>query len=385
MERNNRSERGGRDTERGSTGRGTESTRGTTRDTGRDSERGSTRGGRDREPERGSTRGSHKGFEYHKPTAEDTKKRAEQRGGNEFDSIFKSTVKTYKVQDDNVIRILPPTWPKPKHFGLDIFVHYSIGPDSQTYLCLKEMLDEPCPICEERARAVKNGEDDYAKELKASKRVVYYVIDREEEKEGVMAWAAPWTVDRDINTLIVDKHSGEVLAIDDPENGYDIDFSRTGKALTTKYIGMQIARRESDLGSDKWLQFAVDNPLPDQLQYFDYDYIAKIFGGQAGKKDGGDDLDEKQKRGLRDVENRSTRDSKDSDALTFESVHAMTYEELCAVIDDEKLDIDPKDSKNDGELADWISEDLKLTKKSNTKEDDSPKEKLRNMRRERGE
>lgn len=375
MERN-RSERGNRDT-----GSERESTR---------AARGSSGRG---EPEHGSTRGSHKGFEYHKPTAEAAKKRSEQRGGNEFDSIFKSNVKVFKVKDDNVIRLLPPTWPKPKHFGLDIFVHYGIGPDSQTYLCPKEMLDESCPICEERAKAVKDGDDDYAKELKASKRVAYYIIDREEEKEGVQAWAAPWTVDRDINTLIVDKRSGEVLGIDDPENGYDIEFTRTGKALTTKYIGMQIARRESDLGNDKWLEFAVENPLPDQLQYFDYDYIAKVFGGQTSKKDKDEEFDQKQDQELRDsAERTTTRGSKgtDADGLTFEAVHGMTYEEMCALVDSEKLDIEPKDSTNDAELADWISEDLKLEKSTRrtsrepeAKEAENPREKLRNMRRDR--
>ena len=383
MERN-RSERGNRDTGRGNA-RDAVSTRNPARDTGR----GNT--------DRGSTRGASTRFEYHKPTAEAVKKRSEQRGGNEFDSIFKSAVKVFKVKDSNVLRLLPPTWEKPKHFGFDIFMHYSIGADSQSYLCPKEMLDKPCPICEARALAVKDGDDDYAKELKAGKRVIYYIIDRDEEKEGVQAWAAPWTVDRDINTLIVDKRSGEVLGIDDPENGYDIEFSRTGKALTTKYVGMQIARRESDLGDDKWLEFAVNNPLPEQLQYFDYDHIAKVFGGQSSKKDKEENFDDKQDRELRDGAERSTRGSKDSDAddLTFESVHGMVYEELCAIIDSEKLDIEPKDSTNDTELADWISEDLKLTKKEVKEEstrhasrepavkEESPRDKLRNMRRDR--
>ncbi len=384
MERNNRSTRSERST--GDEGRD----RSSSRDTGRTerSERSGRDTSRDTNSKRGSTRGSQKGFEYHRPTVEGAKKRVEQRGGNEFDSIFKPNTKVYKVNDDNVIRLLPPTWPDPKHFGFDIFVHYGVGPDGQTYLCPKEMLGEPCPVCEERARAVKDGDDDYAKELKPSKRVVYYLIDRDAEKEGVQLWAAPWTVDRDINTLIVDKRSGEVLAIDDPENGYDIEFSRTGKQLTTKYLGMQIARRESDLGKSDWLEFAVDNPIPDQLAYFDYDHIAKVFGGQTSKKE--EDLDDKQERGLRGTE-RSTRGKVSPDStLTYEGIHEMTYDELCAIVDDEKLSIEPKDSTTDAELADWVCEDLKLEKstrrsgRESAKDDESPQDKLHNMRRDRG-
>lgn len=377
MERNNRSTRSTRN-------EGTETGRSSARDEGRgqgrDKDRGSTReSSRDTNSKRGSTRGSQKGFEYHRPTIEGTKKRSEQRGGNEFDSIFKQNTKVFKVNDDNVLRLIPPTWPEPKHFGFDIFVHYGVGPDGQTYLCPKEMLGEPCPVCEERARAVKDGDDDYAKELKPSKRVVYYVIDRDAEKEGVQIWAAPWTVDRDINTLIVDKRSGEVLAIDDPENGYDIEFSRTGKQLTTKYIGMQIARRESELGDSKWLDYAVDTPIPEQLAYFDYDHIAKVFGGQTSKKD--EDLDDKQERGLRGTEERSSRGGSKTDAsLTYEGIHGMSYEELCIIIEDEGLKIEPKDSTNDEELASWICEDLKLTKKANRQEEENPRDKLRKMR-----
>lgn len=379
MERNNRNTR----TERSTRDEGRD--RGSSRDSGR-TER-SERGGRDtgRDDGRGSSRGT--GFQYRKPTAEDVKKRAEQRGGSEFDSIFKSSTKMFKVNDgSNLIRILPPTWPEPKHFGYDIFVHYSVGPDSQTYLCPKEMLGEPCPICEERALAVKDGDDNYAKELKASKRVVLYLIDRDAEKEGVQVWAAPWTVDRDLNTLIVDKRTGEVLGIDDPEHGYDVDFTKNGTGLTTKYIGLQIARRDSDLGKDEWLQYAIDNPIPDQLAYFDYDHIAKVFGGKTTKKD--DDLDAKQERGLRGVEDRSTRgSSKPDNTLTFEAIHEMAYEELCAILEDERLEIEPKDSTNDQELADWICEDLNIEKSARKPareiEADNPRDKLTKMRRER--
>jgi hypothetical protein len=346
--------------------------------------RGEDRGSR---TERGNSRssGSSARFEYRKPTQEDVKRRAEQ-SGKDFDAILKDDVKTFKVNDgDNMIRVMPPTWADPKHFGFDIFVHYQIGPDSQSYLCLQEMKGEACPICEERARAVKNKEDDYAKELKPSKRVLLYIIDRDNEKEGVQAWAAPWTVDRDINSLIVDKRSGDVLGIDDPENGYDISFNKQGKAMTTKYIGMQIARRESDLGNTAWLDFAVDHPLPDQLQYFSYEHIADVFGGKSSKTESdGDRLDREQDSGLRHVEEKSSR-GKAEDSLTWDGVHTMTYDELCDLIDAENLSIKPEDSVNDAELADWVCADMKISKRTERTQSrdagDSSRAKLTTMRR----
>lgn len=287
---------------------------------------------------------------------------------------------------DYTIRVLPATWENPTHFGYDIFIHYGVGPDEQKYLCPKEMKGEPCPICEERERAIKDGDKDYANDLKPTKRVLYYLVDRDQEREGTLAWPAPWTVDRDLNNIIIDKKTGEVLPIDDPDNGFDVSFAKEGKGMKTKYIGLQIARRESDLGNNKWLDYAVANPLPDILRVYDYDHIAKVFGGSSNR---GDALDREQERGLRTVEERSTRgssssrgSSSDDTELTWDSVHKMVYEELCAIVDDKKLDINPRDSKDDEDLADWICEELRIRKPKDDDHGDGGRGQLARMPRD---
>lgn len=40
----------------------------------------------------------------------------------------------------------------------------------------------------------------------------------------------------------------------------------------------------------------------------------------------------------------------------------MTGDELLDLIDQEKIDIDPRESKDDADLADWICDELKLKK-----------------------
>lgn len=298
----------------------------------------------------------------------------------------------YKPGDGaNIIRIMPPTWQDADHFGLDIYVHYEVGPDNPSYLCLEKMKGEPCPICEERARATKDNDSEYADKLKPAKRVLVYLIDRDNERDGPKIWSMPWTIDRDLCKLVVDRRSGEVLPIDDPEKGYDIEFDRTGKGTHTKYVGLAIARRESDIGKPEWLDFVVDNPLPDQLQFYDYDHIAKQFGGQGSsrgddrnasrdddRKGSRRDLDREQDDGLRKAE-RGGRAA--SDAPTWESIHSMTYEELSALIDDERLDINPKESEDDEQLATWICEDLKITKpRARESAETSTRSKLDEMR-----
>src|SRR5574343_364001 len=348
----------GRDDDRGRSSRG--------RDEGRDDDRGRSSRGRDDDRGGRGGRSSGRGFEYKARDSSAVKHRGEQ-GGNDYDRIIKDSLPMYKPADgSNTIRIMPPTWPNADHFGLDVYVHYEVGPDNQSYLCLDKMKGEACPICEERARATKDNDTEYADKLKPAKRVLVYLIDRDNQRDGPKIWSMPWTIDRDLCKLVVHRRSGEVLPIDDPEKGYDIEFDRQGKGTRTQYVGLAVARRESDIGKPEWMDFVVDNPIPDQLQFYDYDHIAKQFGGQGSTRDDDRkgsrrDLDREQEEGLRKAE-RSGRAS--NDAPTWESVHSMTYEELCALIDDERLSINPKESEDDEQLATWICEDLKIDKPS---------------------
>ncbi len=371
-----------------------------------DDDRGSRRSSRDRDDEdRGSRNSSSSSrYEYQARDASASKKRASM-GANDFDKLLKDNIKMWKPNDgDNRIRILPPTWPKPEHYGLDIYVHYGVGPDRGSYLCLDKMLGKPDPIAEERKIARDDGDEKYSKELEAKRRVLVYLIDRDHPKEGIQAWSMPWTVDRDIVKVSQDRDSGEVLQIDHPEEGYDVEFEKKGAKDRTEYLGVAIARRSTPLNNDDAMEFAVENPLPDQLVYFPYDHIAKAFGGQGAQKErsrssrddepeerggraggGGRDRDEPPARG-RESSRRS-----EPEEPTWESVHEMTYTELEDLIEQEDLDIKPKEAKDDEDLADWICEEMKLTKKKKVErkrdadDEESTSDKLRDMRRKRGD
>ena len=373
---------------------------------GRDDDRGSRRG---RDDDRGGRRSS--GFSYRQRDAESVKKRADS-SGKDYDRYLEDVVPAFTVGDgDNMIRFLPPTWDDAEHFGFDIYVHYSVGPDKGTYLCLNKMKGEKCPICEERKRAVNQGDEKYAKDLEPKKRVLTYVIDRKKEKEGLKVWAMPWTLDRDIVKVSVDKRSGDVLPIDHPEDGYDVMFERHGKADRTEYVGVAIDRRASPLDNDDALDLAVEHPLPTLLKFYSYDHIASVFdgGGSPSKDDDGArdsrgpsrdrgagsrasrdedaDDDRDSDRGGRSDRSGRDKDRGSEDSLTWEQVHEMNYDELCDLIETQRLDINPDKSKNDEDLADWICEEMKIKKeeprRSSRDDDDagSASDRLARMRR----
>ena len=230
-------------------------------------------------------------FRPRKVERDSIQKRAEQ-SASDFVTIFKDKYNVYKVQNKNVLRILPvdQDWGL-EHYGMEVYVHYNVGADTESYLCLDKMKRERCPICEAAAAAQKSGDAEFAKTLKPSKRVVVWALDRETKELAPVLWNMPWTIDRDIADRCVDKISGEVLDITDLDEGFDVSFSREGQGLKTKYIGIDIARRPSpvcrdDRDLEEVVEFLVNNPLPDVLKYYSYEEINHSFTGTVIPKEG---------------------------------------------------------------------------------------------------
>lgn len=415
-----------RDDDRGSRGRDRDDDR-STRSRGRDDDdRGSRRPSRD-DDDRGS-RGRKSSFVYEQRDTSELARRA--AGGSKYDKYLNPEIKLFKPREgENVVRILPPTWKGAKHYGLDFWVHWGVGADGQTYLCLNKMEDAANeyferkgidgkggedPIEEYAAQLRRDGFDDEAKEASHKLRIGCYVIDRKNEREGVQFWAMGEGNDRDI--VQVSQYKGKPIVIDDPENGYDLTFFRKGTGKTTKYTGWAIDRDPSALGDDRWLDWAMDHPIPDQLIFYTYDHIKKALGGggsHKGRDDRDDDRpargrgrddadDDRGTRGRADSrdDDRSARSSRDDsdrgrssrdreeepargrgraaqDDPTWESVHDMTERELEDLIDAERLDIDPKEARDVADLADWVCDEMRLKKPDKP----APKEEPRSGRR----
>lgn len=282
------------------------------RDSGRSSGRGSDRGGgRERDSDR-EERGSSKkgGFVYRGRTSEDVTRRAKQSSGR-YDSFVEGEVTWFKPREgENTIRLLP--WlngddPEFKaldekwgnHWGIDIILHSQVGADKGQYLCLDKMNGEPCPVCE-----VWRGDDEEA--LAPGNRVLCWLIDRNDERAGPKLWSMPLGVSKDFSAASKIKGSGEVLLVDDPEEGYDIYFDREGEKKLTKYKRIEVSRDPTPLHDkpakmDAWLDYVAEHRLPDLLKFYEPDYLEKVLSGQvsARERDDGEDDDRGSRRGGR--------------------------------------------------------------------------------------
>ena len=297
-------------------------------------------------PTRGNDR-NRGGFQYRERSSATVQRRANQSGGA-FDSLFRSDVDVVSIKEgDWRLRICPPSWndhlleelgivhptrsddwdPEgADDFGLEVYVHFSVGADNQKYFCLKKMKGEACPVCEERERVAALGAagmsmadkdfDDYIRNLQPTKRVIAYVIDRDERNSGPQLWNMAWSMDRDLNKLSMDKETREAVCIDHPEEGFDLEFSVTGTGIKTKYGGIAIARRSTPLSDnpdrqDDWLRTIAENPIPELLTFHDYEHIKAALAGQRRNRDeGGDD---RRGGGNRGDDRRHARDDDDGD------------------------------------------------------------------------
>lgn len=227
-------------------------------------------------------------FQYQPRSQESYETRANFRDGGSFDRMFDRDVVMFKPHaGENNIRILPPTWQNADHYGYDLYVHYGVGPDRGSYLSLWKHKGQPDPIDEAAAQAAKEGKDQLERELRWTRRVAIWLIDRAEPDKGPQLWLSPATsFDRDVIQQSRDRQTGEILAVDDPQHGYDIFFNKEGEKLATKYSGVSVARRPSPLNADpaiaeRWLDYVASNAIPSMLKFYSYERISAVFRGDA--------------------------------------------------------------------------------------------------------
>lgn len=243
-------------------------------------------------------------FKYRKPTESAVKAQAEQSGG-QYASLFLEGTTEFRPKkgQEYTIRVAPPSWGDddnpPDNYADTIYVNYKIGPDDEGFISRsKQGLDDD-PVREMHDRLRRHG-DEYADQIKqqsAKKRRPMYVYVRGEEEKDWQPWAAPWTVHRDIGKAAISKRRRTVKFIDDPDNGFDVTFSRDSGEFGSYTID-EVDPDPSPIDSDpkrqkELLDWLDENPLPAQYRVYSYDEIKRrCDGDESADSDGGSDDDD---------------------------------------------------------------------------------------------
>jgi len=174
-------------------------------------------------------------------------------GGSNFDFVDTSKLErlgitkynTKKPKGNNFIRIVAPSTTGP--FAMEIHIHTQIGSGKSTFLCMKEMFNMDCPICNHAQELRRqNISSDVINDLKTSRRFLLYVVDTTDvasEDEGTHWFDCPPSIYKAVCTLSQDRRTGEKVDPTDPVDGRDIEFTRKdGKR--TEYVGFVLTKTE---------------------------------------------------------------------------------------------------------------------------------------------
>jgi hypothetical protein len=216
-----------------------------------------------------------------------------------YDSPYTRDLQSFKPADGkNRVRLMGV--PGETNHSVTIHVHYGVGPDRASYLCLNHNDDSitggkgECPICAEQLKAslaasrmpegaAKEQAKKEANSLRAKARRFTLLIDRSKTEEGIKFWSMPASIDANIVDQMDDVDTGEFRMVDDPYEGHDVAFKRDGQGINTKYTGEQIAPKPTPLSTNEaqmkaWMDEFERYKLTDLLVAYPASHIARVMG-----------------------------------------------------------------------------------------------------------
>ena len=232
---------------------------------------------------------------------------------------FKSSV------GDNFIRIVPP--PEPGvYFGLELWVHYDVGPNGDAFLCARRMTHgkDRCPVCEQYQH-LRDSDVDPA-ELRRLRpgppRFLFWIIDykdRTTQSQGLQLYDAPRTINDGILDYSVNRRTGEVTDISHPKDGQVFVFTRTGEGPTnTRYHAFEV--QEAEPVPDEIL--AKVPRFADILVWPDYEEVREATLGPEGEEEEQLEAGSTVPRAGADVEHENMVPSRDDVAYDEGAPHA---------------------------------------------------------------
>ena len=178
-------------------------------------------------------------------------------------------------------------------YVMDLWVHKGVGPAEKNVICLKNTFGKPCPICEHASMLRKKGEEDEAKDLKPSRRVIYNVEDLKEPGKVKVFETSHYLFEKELIDEARDDEEGGFVNFADPEEGKEIKFraSKTsqGGFEFNEYKSFSFEDREEPI-SKKLLAKAIS--FDEILNVPTTEEVEKIFFGDVDDEENEEDKEE---------------------------------------------------------------------------------------------
>lgn len=221
------------------------------------------------------------------------KERDDSKGQNwrpdNFVSYIKNEIKRYFPRDgENCVRIVEPIEVDDlDYYGFHVHFHRNVGVENGSFLCLKRMLRQLCPICELQTDELWKKDPDLAKSYYPSEGMLMWVLnpyaETDKGKKELLLWQCPISLAEEILTQSNKKGTSVYVNVSDPVNGCLVYFDRekTGQlAYQVEYSGVQVAHDQ--------LAPLADEVADQRIELFEclivptYDEVYAEFHGSFG-------------------------------------------------------------------------------------------------------
>ena len=261
---------------------------------------------------------------FKKATQEERKQAVEDRGAKKIPYLKIPDFPMFiPREDDNEIRIVPPL-AADKHcsvLGFEVWVYFLLGRTWIAPNAFDQSLRNPLL---EKYQQLKQVDEEKAQEFMGRRKTLLFVLDMLEKDENkiLKLWEAGKTVIDSLIHLSKDRKTGELLPIEDPEQGKTIYFVREGKGLQTRYLNFQLGDKfPLDEGIVEALYTMEDLIEPMSVEQAEEIVRSIEDGSYTADSNSDDDSDsdiENQDREVRDIANEedsSGDEEKDKDKV----------------------------------------------------------------------
>jgi len=215
-------------------------------------------------------------------------------------------------------------------FERRFMMHYNIGAESKSYICPKT-IGQRCPICEYRLKLAKsqNPDEETLKELRPKDRVLYNVVDLDDDEDKVLLWnISYYNFTKKLEEEITEgpDEYGDFPNPDESGMILSVRFSEKtmGKTTFLETSRIDFKERGVDL-SDSVLESALD--LDKIIKVLPYDDLEAIFleisEGQGNKSN---DTDTDKKENKRESKQKDKVKEKDADDVAAEEAKKAAAE-----------------------------------------------------------
>jgi hypothetical protein len=205
-------------------------------------------------------------------------------------------------------------------YGLDVWVHRSIGPSEKDVVCLKNTYGRPCPICEEADNYRRQGEKENSDALRASRRVYYNIIELGDDDAGLKIFSAShYLFEHElIQQAKRDGEGKQIVPFADLEDGKVVEFwteeTKKGKMKFIEFSSFRFNDRKKPV-NEKLVDEAIS--FDELLIYRNADEVKEVLFGEEIDEEPEDGKDEKKSSSHKKGDEETEKSDDDSDDRRF--------------------------------------------------------------------